>query len=166
MMFGVSKIQLIALAAALILVGVQTVRLSVSQRMVGQRDTQIARIERDMANSARERAEQVRRIEHDYADAVRRVDAHAQEQISAANARTRDARRAADSLRDEVARLNSRPAPADPASAGYAHEAAVARELLGACVAEYQGVAADADGLRVQVEGLQGYAAAVSRSAP
>jgi hypothetical protein len=60
-----------------------------------------------------------------------------------------------DGLRDTVARLNSRPAPRNAEAAGYAREAAIARELLGTCSAEYRGVATEADGLRIQVIGLQ-----------
>ncbi len=58
-------------------------------------------------------------------------------------------------LRNEVARLNARPAPSDAQAAGFAHEARVARELLGACTKEYGDLAAAADGLRDQVTGLQ-----------
>ena len=58
-------------------------------------------------------------------------------------------------LRDEIARLNARPAPDDTKAAGFAHEARVARELLGACTKEYGDLAAAADGLRDQVTGLQ-----------
>jgi hypothetical protein len=60
-------------------------------------------------------------------------------------------------LRDEVARLNARPAPENPESASYANEARAARELLGACADEYRAVATDADRLRDQVTGLQQY---------
>lgn len=64
-------------------------------------------------------------------------------------------------LRDEIARLNGRPVPADPAAAAYAREASVARELLGTCSAEYRDVAAQADGLRDQVSGLLDYVKSV-----
>jgi hypothetical protein len=60
-------------------------------------------------------------------------------------------------LRDEVARLNSRPAPANPESAAFADEASAARQLLGECADEYRAVATDADRLRDQVTGLQHY---------
>lgn len=65
--------------------------------------------------------------------------------------------RSAGSLRDEIARLNARGAPADPVAAGYADEARTARELLGTCSREYRTVAEDADRLRDQVTGLQDY---------
>jgi hypothetical protein len=74
------------------------------------------------------------------------------------------AERAARSLRDEVARLNGRPAPEDPRAAAFAREAAVARELLGSCSDRYQRVAAEADQLRDQVIGLIDFATAVCPS--
>jgi hypothetical protein len=76
------------------------------------------------------------------------------------------AERAADGLRDTIAALNARPlpdAPSCPAAAGYAREATVARELLGACAEEYRGVAAEADRLRDQVTGLQGWVDAIEK---
>jgi chromosome segregation ATPase len=72
--------------------------------------------------------------------------------------------RAADQLRDEIARLGARPAPADPESAAFADEAGVARQLLGACAEEYRGMAQEADGLRVQVTGLQQFAKTVCQA--
>lgn len=74
---------------------------------------------------------------------------------AALRARAAGAERAVVSLRDEIARLNGRPAPANAEAAGHAHEARVARELLGACSKEYGSLAAEADGLRDQVIGLQ-----------
>lgn len=65
-------------------------------------------------------------------------------------------------LRDEIARLNGRAAPSDPGAAGFAHEARVARELLGSCTKEYGSVAAAADQLRDQVTGLQGWARSIT----
>lgn len=66
-------------------------------------------------------------------------------------------------LRDEVARLNARPAPSDTKAAGFAHEARVARELLGACTKEYGSLAAAADSLRDQVTGLQQWVSHVTQ---
>lgn len=60
-------------------------------------------------------------------------------------------------LRDTVARLNSRPAPGNAEAAGYAREARTARELLGTCSAEYRGLAAEADAVRIQAIGLQAW---------
>lgn len=68
---------------------------------------------------------------------------------------------AAGRLRDDLARLNARPVPADPGAAAFAHEARTARELLGACTAEYRGLAQSADELRDQVTGLQNFVTSV-----
>jgi hypothetical protein len=67
------------------------------------------------------------------------------------------ARRSDAGLRDEIARLNARPAPSNPESAAFADEARLARELLGSCSEEYRGMALEADGLRDQVSGLHTY---------
>lgn len=64
------------------------------------------------------------------------------------------------SLRDQVARLNARPNPYPAGDAGLAAcvvEATTARELLGESTGAYQGLAAEADGLRDQVVGLQAF---------
>ena len=72
-------------------------------------------------------------------------------------ARDTAARRSDAGLRDEINRLNARPAPANPEAAHFAHEAGVARELLGECSEAYRGVARETDALRDQVSGLQTY---------
>lgn len=63
--------------------------------------------------------------------------------------------RAARSLRDDIERLNARPAPEDASAASISREASAARELLGTCSERYSGVARSADQLRDQVSGLQ-----------
>lgn len=72
-------------------------------------------------------------------------------------ARDAAARRSDAGLRDEIARLNARPAPSNPESAAFADEARLARELLGSCSEEYRSMALEADGLRDQVSGLLTY---------
>jgi hypothetical protein len=67
-------------------------------------------------------------------------------------------------LRDEVARLNARPAPACPEAATVFVEASTARNLLATCADEYRAVAADADRLSAQVTGLQDWAFNVCKS--
>jgi chromosome segregation ATPase len=79
------------------------------------------------------------------------------------SARVATADLAAGQLRDEIARLNARPAPAGADLAAITGEARTARELLGACAAEYRGVAKAADELRDQVGGLQEFAANVCK---
>lgn len=108
------------------------------------------------------RAEERRRAE----ESQRIVDDLGKAQAATA-ARAARAERTADSLRDEIARLNARPAPpagSDPGLAGYAREATVARELLGACAEEYRGVAAEADELRNQLTGLLGWVDAIRKT--
>lgn len=83
--------------------------------------------------------------------------------------RVRDAAAAAAvrELRNEIARLNSRPDPyaaGDAGIAACAREATTARELFGYSAAAYQELAAAADGLRDQVIGLQDFARSVCRA--
>ncbi|KRC20182.1 hypothetical protein ASE28_28235 [Acidovorax sp. Root219] len=63
-------------------------------------------------------------------------------------------------LRDQVARLNARPDPYPAGDAGLAAcavEATTARELFGESAGAYAQLAAEADGLRDQVVGLQDF---------
>lgn len=96
-----------------------------------------------------------RAVENRRAEEAQRILVEAAEAESALVARAARAERTVGSLRDEIARLNARPAPASPEATAFAHEAGIARELLGACAEEYRGLAVDADGLRNQVTGLQ-----------
>lgn len=86
-------------------------------------------------------------------------EASKREQRLAANSAA--ARSTVNGLRDDIARLNARPAPADPVAAANAGEASTARELLGACAAEHTSMAGEADQLRDQVIGLQDWVARV-----
>ena len=88
-------------------------------------------------------------------------EASQREQRLVANAAA--ARSTVNGLRDEIARLNARPAPADPVAAAHAGEASAARELLGACAAEHTSMAGEADQLRDQVIGLQDWVDRVCR---
>lgn len=77
--------------------------------------------------------------------------------VDSLNARNR-------SLLGSIAALNARladlsGAATDPRLAAVAREAATARELLGSCSVRYAAVAADADGLRDQVNGLLDFVA-------
>ncbi|MCL4770045.1 MAG: hypothetical protein KJZ76_06830 [Burkholderiaceae bacterium] len=91
--------------------------------------------------------------------------AHEDAQRAAAR-RARDVAAAAAvrGLRNEVARLNSRPRPyqaGDSGLAACAGEARAARELFGESAAAYSELAATADELRDQVTGLQDFARTV-----
>jgi uncharacterized protein involved in exopolysaccharide biosynthesis len=118
----------------------------------------------------------VDRIEKHHAQAMQRAEAQARaleremqanteritNEIDKANARLADqstaTARTARGLRDEIARLNARPAPACPEAAAIFGEASTARDLLAACADEYREMAADADRLSIQVTGLQDWA--------
>lgn len=91
--------------------------------------------------------------------------AHEDAQRAAAR-RARDVAAAAAvrGLRNEVARINSRPRPYQAGDAGLAAcagEARAARELFGESAAAYSELAATADELRDQVTGLQDFARTV-----
>ena len=91
-------------------------------------------------------------------DATREAARHARDAAAAATVR---------GLRAEVARLNARAHPYPPGDAGLAAcagEAAAARELFGDSSGAYQELAAQADGLRDQVSGLQDFALRVCRA--
>lgn len=94
--------------------------------------------------------------------------AHEDAQREAAR-RVRDAAAVAAvrSLHDEIARLNSAPDPyraGDAGLAACAGEARTARELFGESAGAYQELAAEADGLRDQVSGLQDFVRRVCRA--
>lgn len=111
------------------------------------------------AAEAAARAEEKRRAD----DAQRIIEELGAAQAAAADRAAR-AERAVGGLRNTIARLNARPVPAAPSCpsvAGFAREASVARELLGACADEYRGVAAEADRIRDQLTGLQRWVDAI-----
>lgn len=107
---------------------------------------------------------------HDNATKFRNAERTAHEDAQReATRRARDAAAVAAvrSLHTEIARLNSRPNPypaGDACLAACAGEAATARELFGESAGAYQELAAEADGLRDQVTGLQDFAHAVCRA--
>ena len=94
--------------------------------------------------------------------------AHEDAQREAARlARDAAAATAVRSLRAEVARLNQRPNPYPAGDAGLAAcagEARAARELFSESAAAYSKLAAQADGFRDQVAGLQDFAVKVCRA--
>lgn len=120
--------------------------------------------EREAQANQRIKDEQAARAEEQRrAQAAQAVVDGLSEREAASRVRAARAERAAVGLRDEIARLNARPAPSDTKAAGFAHEARVARELLGACTKEYGSLAAAADGLRDQVTGLQQWVSHVTQ---
>ena len=105
------------------------------------------------AATARDNATKFRNAERTaHEDAQREATRRARDAAAASAVR---------SLRSEIARLNSRPDPYPAGDAGLAAcagEARTARELFGESSGAYQELAAEADGLRDQVTGLQDFA--------
>jgi hypothetical protein len=131
----------------------------------GSKSTQ-AEWDKQIAVQTQERlaAEQsARKEEQRRAEESRRVVDELAQREAVSRTRAAAAERTVVSLRNEVARLNARPAPGNAEAAGYANEARVARELLGACGKEYGDLAAEADGLRDQVTGLQDWVVHVTQ---
>lgn len=156
------------LLAAIVALGWQTLRLERTETRVAQAETRAAVALADLADTktayAQERAgteRAMRELGNAMAAQSERVADETDKKLAAERARSVRAERAVAGLRDEIARLNARPAPEDSRAAALAGEARVARELLGACAAEYQWLAGEADGLRIQVAGLQDRAASV-----
>lgn len=128
-------------------------------------DAKISGMEKAAAVAVQQAEAKARKAEATYRDRVEEIAKNAAARQSDLEARTARVQRAARSLRDDITRLNARPAPSGAEAARYANDAARARELLGTCAEEYRGVAGAADRLRDQVTGLQSYARAVSEPA-
>ena len=124
----------------------------------------LASDKRAQAEAAAREAEQAKQQQ---AERVAREQAQREQTL-------RDAARRADvralSLLDRIAALDARDAAAaadvpgaapDARAAAFADGAATARELLGSCGQRYAELGAEADGLRIQVMGLQDYVTTV-----
>lgn len=144
-----------AIVAVLVAVsGVSYVRMNHAQ-------AELASYRMEVAENTRKAEAEVRAKEQAMQVQIERIAENEAQKTQQLVARVAAADTAARSLRDDIQRLNARPAPTDPESAAYAREASSARELLGACTAEYRAVAESADQLRDQVSGLQDYTATV-----
>lgn len=141
----------VLLALALAVSGVNYVRMTHAQMKLAAYQAEVAENIRKAEADARAKEQAL----HKEAERIANEAANKQTVLAA---RTVAAERANDRLRDEIARLNARPIPADPGAAAFAHEARAARELLGACAERYRAVATDAEGLVDQVVGLQDFA--------
>lgn len=131
-----------------------------AERFQAKAETELANYRLEVSQATLAAQEQVRLRERAAQLQAERVaqDAHKNQQVLAR--RLDGVNAVAASLRDEIERLNARPvpdSPDDPRLAAYAHEARIARELLGSCADEYRGVAKAADELRDQVIGLHDY---------
>lgn len=118
-------------------------------------EAEFATYKAHVAQAAADAQGKARKTEQAYAKDKEKLENDLADKNRLLAARAAAARRSDAGLRDEIARLNARPAPSSSDAAAYAGEARVARELLGTCSARYTGVAKEADELRDQVTGLQ-----------
>lgn len=147
-----------AIVAVLLLVtGVSYVRMTHAKGELAEYRTVVAENTRkaEVAARAKEQAMQKQ---------TERIANNAAQNQTILAARVATTQLIAGQLRDDIDRLNARPAPADPGAAAIAGEARTARQLLGACTEEYRSVAKHADELRDQVTGLQDYATSVCKN--
>lgn len=121
----------------------------------------IAKLQEAHAVSLQKAEKTARQAERDMQTQVERIANEADRKQANQAARAAAAERTAGKLRDEIARLNARAAPAGSEAAAYAGEASVARELLGSCSERYRAMAQEADRIRDQVIGLQDYVKSV-----
>jgi hypothetical protein len=136
------------------LLGWSKIQTAVARQELATYKAEVAENTRKAEAEARAKEQRLQRENERIAD-----EASKRERRLAANAAT--SQLAANSLRDEVSRLNARPMPTDPSAAAFAGEAAVAREQLGTCATEYRTVAEGSDSLRDQVIGLQDWVSRV-----
>lgn len=147
----------VVVAVLCVLLGVQTVRLSgVTAEFAGYR-ADVAENTRKAEALAREKENTMRASAEKIAYDQAQKEAELAARVAAADA-------VADGLRNEIDRLNAAPVPADAGAAAFAGQARTARKLLGACAERYRGLAQDADRIRDQVIGLQGFVAEVCRN--
>lgn len=146
------------IAAIVLAIGLAGYNLGVS-RVQAKWDQEVAvQTKERLAAEQAARTEEQRRVK----EAQRVVDGSI-EREAASLVRAARAERTVVSLRNDIARLNTRPAPSNAEATGYADEARTARELLGTCAKEYGSLAAEADGLRNQVTGLQQWVSHVTQ---
>lgn len=145
-----------AIAALLSMLGWSAIQTAIAKQELATYKAEVAENTRRAEAEARAKEQRLQRENERIAN-----ESTQRERRLASNAAT--SQLAANSLRDEIQRLNARAAPGDATAAGYAGEAAAARELLGACSSEYRAVAEGADSLRDQVIGLQDWVSQVCR---
>ena len=146
-----------------VMVAFLVVSLGVAYLRMAHAEQEFALYRAEVAENTRKAEAEARAKEQAMQQQVERVSRDAQKRQNELSNRVAAAGVAAGSLRDEINRLNARPAPQDSQLAACFGEARVARELLGACTVEYRGVAQAADELRDQVIGLQDFVKSVVR---
>lgn len=129
-----------------------------------QAQGELADYRAEVAENTRKAEAQARAQEQQMQRQVERISDEQAKKQTVLAARAATANLVAGQLRDQIERLNARPAPADPESAAFAGEARAARELLGACAERYRSVATEAEGLVDQVTGLQDFAINVCKA--
>jgi Tfp pilus assembly protein PilX len=140
---------LIAICLALLgFAGLQTFRIGALKEEAAAKDAALA-----VATATAER--QARDRESQMADAARKASDAYQANVSRVRASADSARTELDSLRNTLAAGPA--APASAASSGAYAAGGPERELLGACAATLQAMAAQADRLESKVIGLQDY---------
>lgn len=127
-------------------------------------EAQVDKIERRHAELMQQAEVDARAKEQDMQANVERIAHESENKTAQFVAQSAAANRAANGLRNEIARRNARPAPACPEAAAVAVEAGAARNILGECSERYRTVASEADRLSVQVSGLQDYAISVCQA--
>lgn len=147
----------IVCAVLLLATGTSYVRMKSAQSDLTSYHTQVAENTRKAEADARLKEQAMQRQ-------TERIANEAAKRQTVLAARVATVTLAAGQLRDDIDRLNARPAPTSAESAAYAGEARTARQLLGACTEEYRSMAHDADQLREQVSGLQDFAVTVCKA--
>lgn len=144
-----------AMSVVLAFAGTSYVRMKIAQ-------TELATYRREVAENTAKAEAAARATERAWQKKNERVAKDAIEKQTELAKRAADAALAADSLRDQIDRLNARTTPTDPAAAAFANEASAARKLLGQCAKEYRRLAERAVEFRDQIMGLQDYATGIS----
>lgn len=145
----------VALSLVLAFAGTSYVRMKVAQ-------TELATYRAEVAENTAKAEAAARAKERAWQKQNERVAQNAAEKQLELVKRAADAALAADSLRDQIDRLNARPMSGDPVATAFANEANAARRLLGECAKAYRGLAERTVEFRDKVMGLQGYASGIT----
>lgn len=142
------------LAVSLIVSGVMCVSMNKAKLDLANYRAEVAEATRKAEAAARKKEKEMQ----DNADRIARKGKQREAELAAAVARSNDA---LGLLHNEIDRLNARRPPENTSIASCTGEASTARKLLGSCAERYRGVAEEADGLRLQVTGLQEFVASL-----
>lgn len=166
---------LLALLAGALAHGCNTARQrDVARVTLADLRTSVATERADRADVARNAALAFRNQERRDAERAMEIERDLQAQASAAAAAAARAAAAGDGLRGTIDTLNAAArgaglptAAACPAELAAERQRAItARELLGSCTAEYRGLAAEADGIALKLDGALAWIDQVQAPAP